>query len=69
MAQPMAAAPQAQGGLPGLWGRLTGQQPQPGAQPQQGQGQQGTNNMMLGQAMNMLKQPQMQQPQWMPWMK
>lgn len=45
----------------------------PAAAPQQSpglwnpQGQQG-NNMMLGQAMNMLKPQQMAPTQWMPWM-
>jgi hypothetical protein len=49
---PPAAPPAAQS--PGLWNP---------------QGQQNTgNNMMLGQAMNMLKPQQMASPQWMPWM-
>jgi hypothetical protein len=54
--QPSAAAgappPIAPGQSPGLWNPQGGQQ----------------NNAMLGQAMNLLKGPQMQPTQWMPWM-
>lgn len=72
-ALPMQAAQPAQapGGmqLPGIWGKLMGQQPQqgaPGQSPQQGNAGQ---TAALGQALGMLKPQPLQPAQWMPWMK
>lgn len=70
--QSAPASLQSGGGLPGIWGRMLGQQPQAqGPQGQQGMGQQGqqTNNAALGQAMQLLQPKPLQPPSWMPWMK
>jgi hypothetical protein len=67
-AAPAAPPPAAPGGmqLPGLLGKLMGQQPQQGQTGTQpgllGQGT-GNNNMLLNQAMQLMKPPQMQVPQ------
>lgn len=52
-AAPGAPPPAAPAQPPGLWN----------------QQQQGNGNQLMSQAMNMLKPPQMQPAQWMPWMK
>jgi hypothetical protein len=72
--QPGAPPPmQAGGALPfmGPQGQPSAAPGAPAAPAQQpglwgGQNQQG--GALMGQAMNLMKQPQMQQPQWMPWM-
>lgn len=62
-----ATQPQASGGmqLPGIWGKLLGQQQGGGGQSGLGGGTSGGQNALLSQALGLMKPPPISQPQWM----